>query len=336
VVQLLAALILILAAALPTSAQTTNTLKLLSVKKIWNAAHHNAFTDLTRFNNHWFCTFREAQGHINGNGKIRVIVSTDGDTWKSAALLEENGIDLRDPKLSVTPDNRLMLTLGGSVYHDKKLVERQPRVTFSKDGTNWSALQRVLTKSDWLWRVTWHKGHAYGTVYYSAANGEALRLVESTDGIHYKTVSNFKITNRPNEATARFLANDDCVILVRREGEPKGVGNRNAWIGTAHPPYTDWSWHDSGMSVGGPDFIVLPNGKMIASGRKSADKPADVRTFVGWMTDRSVTPDVTLPSSGDCSYPGMVWHDNTLWLTYYSSHEDHTSIYLAKVAVNLD
>jgi len=314
-------------AAEPTS------LKLLSVKKIWDAGGHNAFTDLTRFNNLWFCTFREAQGHVIGNGKIRVITSADGENWKSAVLIEEDGIDLRDPKLSITPDNRLMLTFGGSVYKDKKLISRQPRVTFSKNGTIWTTPQTVLAKGDWLWRVTWHKGHAYGTDYHSdkGKSESVLTLVESTDGLDFKPLINFEIPSYPNESTARFLTNDECVILARREGTPKNRTDNHAWIGVAAPPYKRWTWHSAGMSVGGPNFIVLPNGEMIASGRMNPGKQA--KTFVGHMTKTGVTPDLVLPSGGDCSYPGMVWHDDKLWLTYYSSHEGKTSIYLAKIAI---
>jgi hypothetical protein len=43
---------------------------------------------------------------------------------------------------------------------------------------------------------------------------------------------------------------------------------------------------------------------------------------------------VALPSGGDTSYPGMVVHDGTLWVSYYSSHEGKTSIYLATVDPN--
>ena len=42
-------------------------------------------------------------------------------------------------------------------------------------------------------------------------------------------------------------------------------------------------------------------------------------------------PVLTLPSGGDTSYPGFVWHENTLWMLYYSSHEEKTAIYLAKI-----
>ena len=34
---------------------------------------------------------------------------------------------------------------------------------------------------------------------------------------------------------------------------------------------------------------------------------------------------------GDCSYPGLVFHEGLLYMSYYSSHEGKTSIYLAKI-----
>ena len=37
---------------------------LVEVRKIWDAAPHNAFTDLIRFKGQWFCVFREGQGHV--------------------------------------------------------------------------------------------------------------------------------------------------------------------------------------------------------------------------------------------------------------------------------
>ena len=108
------------------------------------------------------CTFREAEAHVGGDGELRVLESADGNHWDSIALVTEKGIDLRDPKLSITPDDRLMITAGGSVYEGKTLLGRQPRVAFSKDGREWSPPQRVLTEGEWLWRVTWYGGKAYG------------------------------------------------------------------------------------------------------------------------------------------------------------------------------
>ncbi len=127
---------------------------------------HNAFTDLIRFGDRWYCSFREADDHVGGDGQLRVLTSTDGENWTSAALLGEAGIDLRDPKLSITADGRLMIVAGGSVYNGGRvLLGRQPRVSFSADGKTWTPTQRVLAEGDWLWRVTWHKGKCYGIAY---------------------------------------------------------------------------------------------------------------------------------------------------------------------------
>lgn len=48
---------------------------------------------------------------------------------------------------------------------------------------------------------------------------------------------------------------------------------------------------------------------------------------------KDFTETLKLPSGGDTSYAGMVVSDNFLWISYYSSHEGKTAIYLAKVAV---
>src|SRR5690242_4521181 len=86
--------------------------QLVEVTKIWDQAPHNAFTDLLRWRGKWFCTFREGDGHVGGDGKLRVLESADGKAWQSIALLEEDGVDLRDPHISIMPDDRLMIIAG--------------------------------------------------------------------------------------------------------------------------------------------------------------------------------------------------------------------------------
>jgi hypothetical protein len=41
---------------------------------------------------------------------------------------------------------------------------------------------------------------------------------------------------------------------------------------------------------------------------------------------------LSLPSGGDTSYAGLVWHEGRLWVSYYSSHEGRPSIYVAQLA----
>ncbi len=322
--------------------------EIVSVKKIWDAGKHNAFTDLIRWHDKWYCTFREADAHVGGDGKLRILVSSDGETWESAALLEEKGIDLRDPKLEITPDDRLMIVAGGSVYEGKTLTGRQPRVAFSKDGKTWTPTQRVLTEGEWLWRVTWHGGKAYGISYDAAERSSdaakaaadsgkvepgpadwKLKLVVSNDGVKYDLVTHLDVPGHPNESTLRFLPSGEMIALVRREG-----GNKMGWIGRSSPPFKEWKWKETGHQMGGPNFIRLPDGKLWAAGRVY---PGGAKTAIATMTpEGDYQPVLTFPSSGDTSYPGLVWHDGLLWMSYYSSHEGKTSIYLAKVKLPLE
>jgi hypothetical protein len=317
--------------------------EIVSVIKIWDQGEHNAFTDLIRWKDRWYCTFREAAAHVGGDGKLRLLESADGEQWKPCALLTEKGIDLRDPKLSITPDNRLMIVAGGSVYEGKTLRGRQPRVAFSKDGREWTPTQRVLTEGEWLWRVTWHQGKAYGISYdaserstpaakEAAKTGKVepgpadwkLKLVVSDDGVNYDLVTHLDVPGHPNESTLRFLPDGEMVALVRREG-----GNTFGWIGRSKPPYKDWSWKETKHRFGGPNFIQLPSGELWAAGRSY---PGGAKTVLARMTvDGDYEPVLTFPSGGDTSYPGLVWHDSLLWMSYYSSHEGKSAIYLAKI-----
>lgn len=109
---LISVVFIVLQAAL-VSAAVPLKVELLGVKKIWDQAPHNAFTDLVRWNDQFCCAFREGRGHVSTDGRIRVLHSKDADAWASTGLISLDGYDLRDAHLSVTPDNRLML-LGGA------------------------------------------------------------------------------------------------------------------------------------------------------------------------------------------------------------------------------
>jgi endonuclease/exonuclease/phosphatase family metal-dependent hydrolase len=309
--------------------RSTSAPTLVKVARIWDAGAHNAFTDLIRWRNRWYCTFREADAHVGGNGRIRVVTSSDGDTWASAALIAESGIDLRDPKLSITPDDRLMIVAGGSVYEGTRYLGRQPRVLFSSDGSTWGSPQRILAEGDWLWRVTWHEGTAYGVTYRTRSDDATewtATLVSSRDGHTFQEITTLAIPNRPNETTLRFMPGGEMVALARRES-----GNRFAWLGRSRPPYATWTWRETPSSVGGPNFLRLADGALWATGRDSTGSP---KTVLARMTlDGGYEPVLTLPSGGDTSYAGMVWHDSVLWVSYYASHEGKSAIYLARVAL---
>jgi hypothetical protein len=309
--------------------------ELISVKKIWDQAPHNAFTDLARWNGKFFCAFREGRAHMSTDGRIRVLTSEDGENWESAAELALDGFDLRDAGLSTTPDNRLML-IGGAAPR-KTDQDRAPTgtfVAFSKESANWTKPQIVVEPGRWLWRVTWNGGKAYGISYSSirpAGLTPFTALLVSDDGVNYRDlVPKLFDQGTPTEATLRFGADGTMYCLQRRDGQPP---RKSAMFGASRPPYAEWQWHDLGVHVGGPNFIRLPSGQWIAAGRFfDGDKP---HTELAWLDveKAAVETILRLPSGGDTSYPGLAWHEGMLWVSYYSSHEGKANIYVAKVRV---
>jgi len=300
--------------------------RLVEARRIWDAAPHNAFTDLVRFKDRWYCVFREGQGHVSPDGALRVIVSDDGERWESAALITSPDSDLRDAKISVTPDGRLMLC-GAEALHDKSRKSHQTLAWFSADGVHWSERQEIGDPDIWLWRVSWHQGRGLGIGYAVGSGPRSVRLYATDDGVRFEPVVDRLIAdNYPNETSIVFDG-PRALCLLRRDGEAN-----TGLFGTAEPPYTDWDWKDLGVRIGGPHMIRLDDGRLVAAVRLY---DGGARTSLCWIDPAAatLTEFLRLPSGGDTSYAGLAMHDGLLWVSYYSSHEGKTSIYLAKVAL---
>jgi hypothetical protein len=314
--------------------------ELIEVNKIWDQAPHCAFTDLIHWNGRFVLAFREGRGHVSADGKISVLISPDGDRWKSAAVVSLHGYDLRDAGLSSTPDGRLLLIGGASPRPaDNDRAPTGTFVSFSEDAKTWSHPEIVVEPGRWLWRVTWTSassaergdGKAYGVAYAAGTSDRTTSLLVSRDGLKFnELVPNLLGEGYPTEAVLRFDDDKTLYCLQRRDGTPP---TNTAMLGASGPPYTNWTWHDLGMFFGGPNFIKIPSGHWIAAGR--IHREGGSKTEVAWLDveERVLKPILQLPSGGDTSYPGLVWHDGVLWVSYYSSHEEKTSIYLAKVKV---
>jgi len=296
--------------------------EIISVEKIWDKAPHNAFTSLARYKGSWYCAFREGENHVGTDGKIRVLVSRNGKTWKSAALFERKGIDLRDPSLVITPDNTLMLHIGASLYREGKHLGFKPAVVLTENGKNWSEFHDLDFNNKWPWHP-----FCNGQEIFIVAYGKAPSLYKSKDGQNYEWICDFKLEDFANEAALCQSDNDTLLALIRRDR-----GDKHAFIGKAISPFTEWQWEECDYFVGGPAVIVLPDGRILGTGRTFID--GEAKTVLAIVSDEGFKPVLILPSGGDCSYAGIVWNKNKLWISYYSSHEGKAAIYLAKIKIH--
>ena len=231
---------------------------LVDYARIWDEAPHNAFTNLIRYKNEWFCVFREGQGHVSADGALRVITSKDGEVWTSAARITSDTADLRDAQICVTPDNKLMLS-GAAALHQPADARHQTMAYFSEDGRTWSEAVPIGEKDLWLWRVTWHGDTAYGIGYTTGDKWPTrfTRLYQSADGKQFDVlVDKLRDKEYTNESQIVFTADDTAYCLLRRD--EKAPRNTEGLFGTARPPYTDWTWKDVGMKIGGPAMLQIP------------------------------------------------------------------------------
>ena len=311
----------------------------IRVERIYSDENYNAFTSLLKFKGRFYCAFRSGEAHVYGrDGITKIISSRDGIKWKEVASLSARGYDLRDPKLSVSPDGNIMVIMGGSVYEGKNCLGGLTHVSFSnKRGAKFSAPQAVRldadirTDFDWLWRVSWHKGTGYGAVYKMKEDTDSvdissLRLVKTENGIDYQLITELEIGGRPNEATIRVMPDGEMLMLVRREEK-----DRKAYLGKSKFPYSSWTFIEMPYFIGGPDFLALDEEHFVGGGRIDGKYTG----LVSFTRDGDFREMLKLPSNADSSYPGFVLENEKLFISYYSSHETGvTSIYFAEIPLS--
>jgi hypothetical protein len=251
------------------------------------------------------------------------------------ALLKKEGVDLRDPKLSVTPKGQLMIIIGGSVYENGKLLGRNPHVSFSdKSGQSFSEPEKVKVSKDlenwgsWFWRVTWHNGVGYAIDYQIGPEERkeptAMYLVKTKNGKKFEKVSEIKLDGFPNEATVRFDKNGTLYAMIRRE-----IGDQVGIWAKSEAPYTNWQFQKMDVRLGGPNFIFTDNEEVIAGTRMY--QPKVYTALMKGNKAGEFKEIVQYTSSGDTSYPGLVIHNDALWVSYYSSHEGKSAIYISEI-----
>lgn len=305
-------------------------LELLSVERIWDKAPHNAFTDLIRYNDRWVCAFREAPAHKGGvrDSRIRVIASKDLKQWESVGELSDPRGDIRDAKLAILADGRLLLLTATQLFDSPGGQTHQSIAFSTPDLTTWDGPVDVGDPNRWLWGIKMHKGIGYTLGYGTGDKKGTMQLYRTSNGTDFEAVGeSFKVeAPYPNESAILFDDDDTMHVLLRCDPDP-------ALLGTSSPPYTRIEFKPTSLRVGGPALTRAPDGRVFAGGR---DWNPTARTVILGVDlgAAQLTELLELPSGGDTSYPGFVWHDGVLHMSYYSSHEGGKScIYLARVRV---
>ncbi len=313
--------------------------------KVYDDGEHNAFTDLISWKGQYYLCFRHGASHLSMDGEIRVMRSTDLKTWEACGTVDTLGDD-RDPHFT-TNDQALYVFFGTwDLMHDAGngvpgRGKLRSHFASSADGVTWSKVQGVYEPLWWLWRVRWHQGAFYSVAYYltwpATPSGEA-KLLRSEDALHWTVVSTISKDFVPDEADFRFLPDGSMETILRT-----CAGSGNALWAKSDPTLTQWQQEDAGALVHSPGMVTWKN-RCFVAGRGKDEKTSVTRLWE--LVGHQVQPLLTLPSSGDTAYPGLIIDPATanaerpaFFITWYSQHERATdkpnqaAVYVARITL---
>jgi hypothetical protein len=300
-----------------------------------NKAEHNAFTDLIKFDSTYYCIFREGSTHTSYDGKLRILTSKNGKSWNSYALLSLPEKDLRDPHFFI--DNHNHLSILTYAIDDKVRFN----VIYKLRNDNFIRSEKVDVDNDyWIWSSSKYQDKMYSVGYNTKqfcfnsvfnSSKSKIMLFENTDSacISFgKVEAENWISNKfvcPNESSIVFTSDSTLVTIVRDDNTSK-----ESHIGISKRPYKKWTWKSIPYYVRGPKLAKLPNGKIFLA---AASMDQYDKTYYAILnpTDFTIEKIKAFPSSGDTGYPGVIIEGTTALISYYSSHEGNSRVYITRI-----
>lgn len=318
-------------------------LRVERVRQGFHNGEHNAFTDLVRFRDRYYLTFRSCpEGHmLFPSSRILVLESENGEEWREVHRFGVAKRDVRDPHFVVFQGKLLVYTgtwyCGDTAPETRDLNEMVGYVSGTADGRNWEAPQVVEgSYGHYIWR-----GAVWGERVWLCArrkrefvkglDGRATAplveavLLESADGVRFRMAG--LAQEEYGDETAYHFEPDGRLIGVARRS------NRNAELLEARAPFREFRRRDLGRYIGGP-MLVQWEGRYLVGGRRMTE-PKDPAMVLYWLDveKAGLTEAAVLPSGGDCSYPGFVATGKGRGLlSWYSTHAtEKAAIYLAEL-----
>ncbi len=333
----------------PATADELPRVKVTNVRRVFHNGEHNAFTDLVRFRDTFYLTFRSCpDGHmVHPTASVIVLASDDASTWRQVHRFRVEKRDTRDPHFLVFGDRLFVYT--GTWYSGEttpspdeyELNRHLGYAVWSEDGRQWNGPVLLEgTFGHYIWRASTFGGKAFlcgrrKKDFEVGPRGEGhtvqSAMLESDDGLVWRTRTLFQ-EDRGDETAFQFEP-DGSIVAIGRRG-----GGGNAQILRSKPPYTEWERNDLDRYIGGP-LLVRWGKRYVVGGRKNIGGKGP-KTAMYWLQDDEIHEFAELESGGDTSYPGFVELDPThALMSWYSSHEKDddsqtiTAIYLADLEI---
>lgn len=328
-------------------AAETPRVEVTNVRRAFHNGEHNAFTDLIRYRDRYYLTFRSCpDGHmVHPTSSIIVLASDDLQDWEQVHRFHVPLRDTRDPHFLIFKERLFLYT--GTWYSGKTTLPREDYdlnkhlgyAAWTADGQKWqSPIMLEGTFGHYIWRAATYDGKAYlcGRRKHEfdirpRGEGPAVEsaMLESEDGLIWKTRALFQ--EERGDETAFLFDKEGAILAVGRRGSDA------AQLLQSSPPYTEWERTSLGQYIGGP-LLVRWGDRFVVGGRKQTDRGP--KTVMSWLVNGTLHEFAELPSGGDNSYPGFIALSPTrAVMSWYSSHEKDaegntiTAIYMADLEI---
>ena len=317
------------------------TIQVGSIRTIRQDENHNAFTDLCWYGGRFYLAFRSCpEGHAVALSRIVILSSEDGENWTETFSFAVPGRDPRDPHFLEFKGTLFVYTGTWLLPEEGQPLNLNDNVGYgawTDDGANWSGPHLLEgTYGHFIWRAAGHGDCAYLCArrrrsFQAGIESEQEPLtiesamLESDDGTVWRFRAFF--AEDCGDETAFLFEDDGSILAIARDGDGK-----RARVCRSFPPWEAWTRTPLDRNVGGP-MIVRWGRRYLVGGRKS-NAVGGPSMALSWLVDDQLIEVVALPSGGDCSYPGFVeLDDEHALLSYYSSHEGRTSIYITELSL---
>ena len=299
-----------------------NLIQPTEVRTIVADGKHNAFTAFVKWKGAYWLSFRKADTHHTRNGDLIVLKSQDTKKWTEVLRLDVLPDD-RDPQFLATKER---LFLYDPALEGGKLTSF---VTYTDDGKTWSKPKPVYKPTYIFWKPIERNGTFYASAHVKSRDGKArdVHLIKSKDGIHWEMVSKIRGGNWESETTIHFLTDTKIVAFLRQK-----YGSPRASLLFSEAPFMEWKQKPMPKhSFSGHDSYTFGKINVFTSRAIEPGLKKPCTMIYTFDEEVNLKPYCRLPSGGDCSYPSIVLDGKDMLVSYYSSHEGSTNIYLARV-----
>jgi hypothetical protein len=318
--------------------------ELVSTVLVWDRDNHATNPDLIRFGGQWVIACQAGNQVGYPGGIVRLLISDDGEQWRSAALLEcpSRKRGLYSPSLTLTTEGQLLVSAIGAVVSSdpadpiydeggtqKTLawVSQDSRIA---DARAWDKPALIGMNNFPLGRVVWHNGTAFSPAIGAiCGSAQTLHIMSGRDGQSFSSRAEEHLSMlMPYDAELHFEGDTAyCVVTGYSTAGPGAV------LGASHAPHNTWKWKELDQRVRSVRFLRLPDQRVIATAWLHGENP---RTSLCEFDPGSgaFTELLELSAGKEAGATGLAWHDGHVWVSYPVSEGDQTRVHLAKVKLD--